>query len=277
MSNLSFNQMNWAIYTSGKCREVIGPKLAWPVIESQFPWHLSMQCFLKRRSAPMDSATFCYICFRRTVFLLSLGIWQAVSCTLYTWPATGHLVFTAPEEMKLAVAQQVTTIHCCAPELGIPGQNITSGKFPRIFPQVSGRNPLCYRPSSSKKLISQWIPDFGATLEAKISVIFQRPQRCRRQLWPNGGLLPFPFPSLIGLDVVGSHKLCHLGLSPERHEIHGKCRSNKGSQTAGCRKRYERYHLDVEVKIVQIGTSSRPTTEILTFVDLPLTQESPPP
>lgn len=63
----------------------------------------------------MDSAT--YACAGMLAFLLlSLGIWQAVSCTLYTWPAPGHLVFTAPEELKLA-AQQVTTIHGCAPEL----------------------------------------------------------------------------------------------------------------------------------------------------------------
>lgn len=75
-------------------------------------------------------------CRRASLFFSSLGIWQAASCTLYTWPATGHLVFTAPEEMKLA-AQQVTTIHGCAPELGIPGQNITPGQCPLIFTQVS--------------------------------------------------------------------------------------------------------------------------------------------
>ena len=84
---------------------------------------------------PLDSAT--YASAGVSVFLFSsLGIWQAASCTLYTWPATGHLVFTAPEEMKLA-AQQVTTIHGCAPELGIPGQNITPGQCPLIFTQVS--------------------------------------------------------------------------------------------------------------------------------------------
>jgi len=183
---------------------------------------------------PLDSAPIglCYICQCRRVSLSFFKPWNLAGCQLYTVHMACHWPPGVYSSWGDEIGGSTGDYHpwLCS-RIGHPRSEYYPWPVPIDFHTSLVKKSLLWSRAVRKKVAFHdfpWIPDFGASLEAKISMIFQRPQRWRFQLWPNGGLLPFPFPSLIGLDVIGSHKLCHLARPPERHEIqHRKCRSNK--------------------------------------------------